>query len=172
LPFPYRITPPEGEQEVDKAELIEEWLSKHEPLEQIPVASGSGTGTLKKYTARNGARDQKRILLAVSATGIEDCLPHLDVGDAFDIIGPGSLSQPSTKKEEKDNAARQELIDVLSGHSVLMDIPSSAESEEKGYAPWSLRYSGHQFGTWAGQLGDGRAISLCEYLSGRSRFIY
>ncbi|CAE6406608.1 unnamed protein product [Rhizoctonia solani] len=160
LPFPYRITPPEGEQEVDKAELIEEWLSKHEPLEQVPVASEPGTGTLRKYTARNGARDQKRILLAVSATGIEDCLPHLDVGDAFDIIGPGSLSQPSTKKEEKDNAARQELIDVLSGHSVLMDIPSSAESEEKGYAPWSLRYSGHQFGTWAGQLGDGRAISL------------
>ncbi|KAF9506441.1 hypothetical protein BS47DRAFT_1305262, partial [Hydnum rufescens UP504] len=29
------------------------------------------------------------------------------------------------------------------------------------YAPWSLRYSGHHFGTWAGQLGDGRAISNC-----------
>ncbi|KAK7690814.1 hypothetical protein QCA50_005914 [Cerrena zonata] len=28
------------------------------------------------------------------------------------------------------------------------------------WAPWSLRYSGHQFGTWAGQLGDGRAISI------------
>ncbi|OBZ72114.1 hypothetical protein A0H81_07825 [Grifola frondosa] len=28
------------------------------------------------------------------------------------------------------------------------------------WAPWSLRYSGHQFGVWAGQLGDGRAISI------------
>ncbi|CAE6443718.1 hypothetical protein ACGC1H_002514 [Rhizoctonia solani] len=158
LPFPYRITPPEGEQDVDKSELIEQWLSKHEPLEEVSLASGSGP--LKKYTAREGARNQKRILLAVAATGLNDCLPHLDVGDAFDVIGSGSLSKPSTASEEKDNAARQEFIDVLSGHSVIMDIPPSAESEQKGYAPWSLRYSGHQFGTWAGQLGDGRAISL------------
>ncbi|CAE6510921.1 unnamed protein product [Rhizoctonia solani] len=158
LPFPYRITLPEGEKEVDKGEFIEEWLSKHEPLEEVPLASGAGP--LKKYTAREGARDQKRILLAISATGLDDCLPHLDVGDAFDVIGSGSLSQPSPQSEEKTNTARQELVDVLSGHSVLMDIPPSAESEEKGYAPWSLKYSGHQFGTWAGQLGDGRAISL------------
>ncbi|CAE6513702.1 unnamed protein product [Rhizoctonia solani] len=158
LPFPYRITPPEGEEDVDKAELIEHWLGKHEPLEEVPLVSGSGL--LKKYTAREGARDQKRILLALSAAGLDDCLPHLDVGDAFDVIGSGSLSQPSKPNpEEKENAARQELVDVLSGHSVLMNIPSSEESE-KGYAPWSLKYSGHQFGTWAGQLGDGRAISL------------
>jgi serine/tyrosine/threonine adenylyltransferase len=28
------------------------------------------------------------------------------------------------------------------------------------YAPYSMNYSGHQFGNWAGQLGDGRAINL------------
>ncbi|KAF9506436.1 hypothetical protein BS47DRAFT_1305246, partial [Hydnum rufescens UP504] len=28
------------------------------------------------------------------------------------------------------------------------------------YAPWSLRYAGYQFGTWAGQLDDGRAILI------------
>ncbi|KAJ7608138.1 hypothetical protein DFH06DRAFT_946492, partial [Mycena polygramma] len=28
------------------------------------------------------------------------------------------------------------------------------------FAPWAVRYSGHQFGTWAGQLGDGRATSI------------
>lgn len=32
------------------------------------------------------------------------------------------------------------------------------------YGPWSLRYGGHQFGEWAGQLGDGRAVSLVETL--------
>ncbi len=30
--------------------------------------------------------------------------------------------------------------------------------------PYSMRYGGHQFGNWAGQLGDGRAISLGEML--------
>ena len=33
-----------------------------------------------------------------------------------------------------------------------------------GMTPWATRYGGHQFGHWAGQLGDGRAISLCEAL--------
>ncbi|MCP4975211.1 MAG: YdiU family protein [Maribacter sp.] len=28
--------------------------------------------------------------------------------------------------------------------------------------PYALCYGGHQFGNWAGQLGDGRAINLCE----------
>ena len=31
-----------------------------------------------------------------------------------------------------------------------------------GMEPYAARYGGHQFGSWAGQLGDGRAISLGE----------
>ncbi|KAG9104830.1 hypothetical protein FRC06_008060 [Ceratobasidium sp. 370] len=160
LPFPYRVVPPEGdEEEIDKTEVIENWLSKHEPLCQVARANeGSTDSELRKYTAIGGLRDQPRHLLAISAAGLRDCLPHLDVGDAFDFVGPGSLTQPTSTSKSEENAARQELVDVLSGHSVLMHIPEGAE--EKGYAPWSLRYSGHQFGSWAGQLGDGRAISL------------
>ena len=32
----------------------------------------------------------------------------------------------------------------------------------EGMDPYSQRYGGHQFGNWAGQLGDGRAITLGE----------
>lgn len=32
----------------------------------------------------------------------------------------------------------------------------------RGMKPYSARYGGHQFGNWAGQLGDGRAIGLGE----------
>ena len=35
-----------------------------------------------------------------------------------------------------------------------------------GMQPWASNYGGHQFGAWAGQLGDGRAISLGEVLTG------
>ena len=31
-----------------------------------------------------------------------------------------------------------------------------------GMEPYAARYGGHQFGHWAGQLGDGRAITLAE----------
>ncbi|MEI7036299.1 protein adenylyltransferase SelO [Fulvimonas yonginensis] len=37
----------------------------------------------------------------------------------------------------------------------------------EGMQPWASNYGGHQFGVWAGQLGDGRAISLGEVLDGQ-----
>jgi uncharacterized protein YdiU (UPF0061 family) len=40
---------------------------------------------------------------------------------------------------------------VLAGNKVL-----------DGMQPYAARYGGHQFGHWAGQLGDGRAITLAE----------
>lgn len=36
--------------------------------------------------------------------------------------------------------------------------------------PFAARYGGHQFGNWAGQLGDGRAISLGEVQAGDGSF--
>ena len=43
------------------------------------------------------------------------------------------------------------LADVLTGNRLL-----------PGMRPWAGCYGGHQFGHWAGQLGDGRAITLGE----------
>ena len=43
---------------------------------------------------------------------------------------------------------------------VLIDIPSDR-------VPYAQCYGGHQFGTWAGQLGDGRAITLGEILNSK-----
>jgi serine/tyrosine/threonine adenylyltransferase len=34
-----------------------------------------------------------------------------------------------------------------------------------GMEPYAARYGGHQFGVWAGQLGDGRAITLAEVIA-------
>jgi uncharacterized protein YdiU (UPF0061 family) len=44
--------------------------------------------------------------------------------------------------------------EVLGGNRVL-----------PGMQPYAARYGGHQFGHWAGQLGDGRAITLAEFLA-------
>jgi serine/tyrosine/threonine adenylyltransferase len=51
----------------------------------------------------------------------------------------------------QDPDAEKDLVDILSGQKPLEN--SNA---------WSLCYGGHQFGSWAGQLGDGRAISLAQ----------
>jgi uncharacterized protein YdiU (UPF0061 family) len=50
-------------------------------------------------------------------------------------------------RPEGDAAA----VEVLAGNRVL-----------QGMQPYAARYGGHQFGHWAGQLGDGRAITLGE----------
>src|SRR5581483_11784885 len=44
-------------------------------------------------------------------------------------------------------------VEVLAGNRVLA-----------GMQPYAARYGGHQFGVWAGQLGDGRAITLAEVI--------
>jgi uncharacterized protein YdiU (UPF0061 family) len=38
-----------------------------------------------------------------------------------------------------------------------------------GMQPYALCYGGHQFGNWAGQLGDGRAINLGEVLNSQGQ---
>ena len=48
-----------------------------------------------------------------------------------------------------------EALEVFTGNALL-----------PGMAPLASVYSGHQFGVWAGQLGDGRAILLGETTSG------
>ncbi|MDQ2648153.1 MAG: YdiU family protein [Actinomycetota bacterium] len=47
----------------------------------------------------------------------------------------------------------QDFADVFSGNRV----PAGAD-------PFAMAYAGHQFGNWAGQLGDGRAIALGEII--------
>ncbi|CAL1409468.1 unnamed protein product [Linum trigynum] len=44
----------------------------------------------------------------------------------------------------------------------------SGASLMAGSVPYAQNYGGHQFGSWAGQLGDGRAITLGEVLNSKS----
>lgn len=50
-----------------------------------------------------------------------------------------------------DDLTSEEFLQVFSGAAVLDHS-----------APYAMCYGGHQFGHWAGQLGDGRAINLAE----------
>ena len=52
-----------------------------------------------------------------------------------------------------------DFIDVLAGNIVGQNSK-----------PYATVYGGHQFGHWAGQLGDGRAINLGELQSGETLF--
>ncbi|KAF1711807.1 protein adenylyltransferase SelO [Pseudoxanthomonas sacheonensis] len=55
---------------------------------------------------------------------------------------------------EESDVASPEFAQVFGGNALL-----------QGMRPFAANYGGHQFGHWAGQLGDGRAISLGEAIN-------
>ncbi len=59
----------------------------------------------------------------------------------------------------KADTNSQEFLDVFSGSKIYKDTK-----------PYAMCYGGHQFGHWAGQLGDGRAINLMEILHNQKRW--
>jgi uncharacterized protein YdiU (UPF0061 family) len=63
-----------------------------------------------------------------------------ELGEQLGIARPAAPDGPETE--------------VLGGNRVL-----------PGMQPYAARYGGHQFGHWAGQLGDGRAITLGEIIA-------
>jgi uncharacterized protein YdiU (UPF0061 family) len=79
----------------------------------------------------------------------------------FSYVNPVKPSNPKlihASKEvaelvgiSKDEIQSEEFLNVFSGKEIL---PESR--------PYAMCYAGHQFGNWAGQLGDGRAINLME----------
>ncbi|MGZ5066836.1 MAG: protein adenylyltransferase SelO family protein, partial [Usitatibacter sp.] len=52
--------------------------------------------------------------------------------------------------------ASPEFAQVFGGNALI-----------EGMEPYAANYGGHQFGNWAGQLGDGRAITLGETVNAK-----
>ncbi len=86
------------------------------------------------------------------------------LGAAFSRIEPTKVSAPQLIAYSAEAAALIDLtaadsespifLEVFSGNRLLADMQ-----------PYAACYGGHQFGNWAGQLGDGRAITLGEVIS-------
>lgn len=65
-----------------------------------------------------------------------------------------------------DERTRADVPWILSGNTVLQ-VGSTTPTTTNDDVPvaYAQCYGGHQFGTWAGQLGDGRAITIMEILN-------
>ncbi len=91
-------------------------------------------------------------------------VPHQAPGALFTRVEPTPTAAPeiiavSDEVAEllglsAEQVASDEFRDAMTGNLVLPGMDSFA-----------MRYGGHQFGNWAGQLGDGRAINLGELVT-------
>jgi uncharacterized protein YdiU (UPF0061 family) len=76
-------------------------------------------------------------LMPAEQLGVKPRLIHANSKSAALIgLNPACFSDP-------------DFVQVFSGHAPLED-----------FSPLAMVYSGHQFGVWAGQLGDGRALLI------------
>ena len=82
----------------------------------------------------------------------------------FSYVEPTTVSAPSLVSYSREAA---ELLDLsesdCQGEEFLQIFSGNKVSHEM--QPYAMCYGGHQFGNWAGQLGDGRAINLGEVVN-------
>ncbi len=98
------------------------------------------------------------------ADPVEANVPHQAPGASFSRVQPTPTGAPELIAVAQEvvellglteaQVASDEFRDVVTGNQVL-----------DGMDPFAMRYGGHQFGNWAGQLGDGRAINLGELVT-------
>jgi len=82
-------------------------------------------------------------------------------GATHSYVTPKVPSQPKLLHVSKEmlehigldefDAKSKNFLDIFSGSKIYPETK-----------PYAMAYAGHQFGNWAGQLGDGRAINLFE----------
>jgi uncharacterized protein YdiU (UPF0061 family) len=111
----------------------------------------------------DGARFENTFVEELPADPVADDARRLVLKANYTRVTPTPVAAPrllawSDALGERLGLARPPATgrdaEVLAGNRVL-----------PGMAPYAARYGGHQFGVWAGQLGDGRAITLGELLA-------
>ncbi|GLS91525.1 UPF0061 protein [Psychromonas marina] len=79
----------------------------------------------------------------------------------YSWVDPTPTSQPTLINFNHQLAEQLGFSDEAC-QSALFTQLMSGNALLEGLKPYALCYGGHQFGQWAGQLGDGRAINLAE----------
>lgn len=88
----------------------------------------------------------------------------------FSYVNPKSTAKPEMLHVspemlneiglDHEDSKGEDFLNVFTGNKIL-----------KNTKPYAMCYGGHQFGHWAGQLGDGRAINLTEVEHNNNRWV-
>jgi uncharacterized protein YdiU (UPF0061 family) len=87
-------------------------------------------------------------------------------GSCFSRVLPAKVAQPRLVAHAREVAELLNISDEVCQSQIFTQV-FAGNVVLDGMDPYAACYGGHQFGAWAGQLGDGRAINLCELVNGR-----
>ena len=98
------------------------------------------------------------------ADKVTENYPRQVQGACYSWVTPKPMQSPSLVAYSAEAAA---LIDLSAAdcESANFTATFSGNNAVEGMQPYATCYGGHQFGNWAGQLGDGRAINLGEVIN-------
>lgn len=128
----------------------------------IPGADRSSTASLATL------RFENRFVQSLPADPNQANHPRPVTGAAYSWV------QPTPAPAPKLLAVSAELCQQLGIDVRATELPEFVECFAgnrllPGMEPFAMCYGGHQFGHWAGQLGDGRAINLGELVDPQGR---
>ncbi len=105
---------------------------------------------------------------SLPADKVQENYPRQVNQACFSHVNPVKAAKPALVVHSQEMADQLDLdlntclsdqfLQVFSGNELL-----------PGMKPYAICYGGHQFGNWAGQLGDGRAINLGEVLTSQDQ---
>ncbi len=92
--------------------------------------------------------------------------PRQVTGACYSHVAPTKVSHPQIVAYAAEVAEQLDLSDQAVASDDFVQVFSGNQLLD-GMEPFAMCYGGHQFGNWAGQLGDGRAINLGEIVNQR-----
>jgi uncharacterized protein YdiU (UPF0061 family) len=112
---------------------------------------------------------QNKFTTELPADSSEINIPRQVEQACFSYVEPKKPSNPSlihvsvevanSLGISKEDILSEDFLNTFSGNTVYPNTK-----------PYAMPYAGHQFGNWAGQLGDGRAINLTEVTHNNKSF--
>ncbi len=102
------------------------------------------------------------------ADPVEANIPRQVAEACFSFVNPVQPKKATLIHHSTEMMATLGISDA-SSESFLRKV-SGAENFENT-KPYAMCYGGHQFGNWAGQLGDGRAINIAEVDTGNGNWV-
>ncbi len=91
-------------------------------------------------------------------------LPHQVLGGLWSKVQPAAVHAPCMLAWSTAVARMLGIPEATMASPGMLRVLSGS-AMPSGMVPHAANYGGHQFGHWAGQLGDGRAISLGEVIN-------
>ena len=117
--------------------------------------------TSDKHSSSDLPQVQSRFSLALAQDPIEGNGMRQVNNALYSRVFPTPVANPKTLLWSSDVASDLGFDEAFCTSAEFAQL-MSGNRLFPGSAPFATRYGGHQFGHWAGQLGDGRAINLGE----------